>query len=92
MKWNLLNTNIYPPISDWTDLDGNPVYIGFKGEQYLNVGYIYAPYIPTLETPLVTEEDFMPGLNREELLSRYAETMVRPEYYGIINPAGDEVE
>ena len=44
--------------------------------------FVYAPYVPLVFTPTIFEpNDFTP---RKGAMTRYAEQMVRPEYYGKI--------
>jgi len=58
----------------------NVILMGFKGSQFLETGAVYAPYIPLIMTPLVYDpETFTP---RKGIMTRYAKTMVRPEFYG----------
>jgi hypothetical protein len=48
-----------------------------------NLGYIYSPYVPLLQTPqLFDPNDFTP---RRSVMSRYATQMINPEYYGTIS-------
>lgn len=56
--------------------------LGFKGDTFLETGYVYAPYVPLLVTPTIFEpENFTP---RKAVMTRYATQMVRPEFYGVI--------
>lgn len=58
------------------------ILIGFKGDSFLETGYVYAPYVPLLITPTIFEpNDFTP---RKAVMTRYASQMVRPEFYGVI--------
>jgi hypothetical protein len=64
----------------------NLILLGFRGSQFLETGAVFAPYIPLIMTPLVYDpETFTP---RKGLLTRYAKTMVRPEFYGKIYVSG----
>lgn len=57
----------------------NLILMGYKGQQFLETGAVYAPYIPLLMTPLVYDpETFVP---RKGVMTRYAKKMVRPEFY-----------
>lgn len=63
----------------------NVILMGYKGNQFLETGAVFAPYIPLIMTPLVYDpETFTP---RKGLLTRYAKKMVRPEYYATIKVA-----
>jgi uncharacterized protein YjgD (DUF1641 family) len=57
----------------------NTILMGFRGNQFLETGAVYAPYIPVMTTPLVYDpETFTP---RKGIMTRYAKKMVRPEFY-----------
>jgi len=61
-------------------LTENLILLGFRGQQFLESGAVYAPYIPLIMTPLVYDPDtFTP---RKGIMTRYAKKMLRPEFYG----------
>ena len=67
----------------------NVILMGFRGNQFLESGAVYAPYIPLIMTPLVMDPDtFTP---RKGIMTRYAKKMVRPEYYGKVLVADTNV-
>ena len=58
----------------------NTILMGFRGNQFLECGAVYAPYVPLIMTPLVYDpQTFTP---RKGIMTRYAKKMIRPEYYG----------
>ena len=58
----------------------NTVLMGFRGNQFLETGAVYAPYIPLMLTPLVYDpKNFIP---RRGVMTRYAKVVTRPEFYG----------
>ena len=58
----------------------NVILMGFRGNQFLETGAVYAPYVPLIMTPLVYDPNtFTP---RKGIMTRYAKKMIRPEYYG----------
>jgi hypothetical protein len=58
----------------------NTILMGFRGNQFLESGAVYAPYVPLIMTPLVYDpETFVP---RKGIMTRYAKKMVRSEFYG----------
>ena len=58
----------------------NTVLMGFRGNQFLETGAVYAPYIPLMLTPLVYDpNNFIP---RRGVMTRYAKIVTRPEFYG----------
>ena len=60
----------------------NLILLGFRGNNFLETGAVYAPYIPLIQTPLVYDPvNFTP---RRGVMTRYAKKIVRPEFYGLI--------
>jgi hypothetical protein len=60
----------------------NTILVGFRGNNFLETGAVYAPYIPLVQTPLVYDPvNFTP---RRGVMTRYAKKIVRPEFYGKI--------
>jgi len=60
----------------------NTILLGYKGNQFLETGAVYAPYVPLIMTPLIYDPvTFTP---RKGVMTRYAKKMLRPDYYGKI--------
>ncbi len=60
----------------------NKILVGYKGKNYLETGYVYAPYVPLIVTPtLFAPEDFTP---RKGVMTRYGKKMVRSDFYGTV--------
>ena len=60
----------------------NIILMGFRGNNFLETGAVYAPYIPLIQTPLVYDPvNFTP---RRGVMTRYAKKIVRPEFYGLV--------
>mgnify|MGYP003642572165 CR=1 FL=1 len=58
----------------------NIILMGFRGNQFLECGAVYSPYVPLIMTPLVYDPvNFTP---RKGVMTRYAKKVVRPEFYG----------
>jgi hypothetical protein len=51
----------------------------FKGKAFLEAGYIYAPYIPIMKTPILCENKLFQPTKR--LMSRYAEKQINGSLY-----------
>ena len=60
----------------------NVILLGYKGNSFLETGYVYAPYVPLVVTPtLYDPTDFTP---RKGVMTRYAKRMVRSDFYGVV--------
>lgn len=60
----------------------NRILIGLKGNTFLESGYIYAPYVPLILTPVIyAQEDFSP---RKGIMTRYGKKMVRADFYATV--------
>lgn len=60
----------------------NKILIGLKGDSFLETGYIYAPYVPLILTPVIyAQEDFTP---RKGIMTRYGKKMVRADFYATV--------
>lgn len=70
-------------------MQDNLILMGFRGNNFLETGAVYAPYIPLIQTPLVYDPvNFTP---RRGVMTRYAKKIVRPEFYGLIYVADTNV-
>lgn len=60
----------------------NKILIGLKGNTFLESGYVYAPYVPLILTPVIyAQEDFTP---RKGIMTRYGKKMVRSDFYATV--------
>jgi hypothetical protein len=60
----------------------NKILVGYKGNGFLETGYVYAPYVPLIVTPTIYgPEDFTP---RKGVMTRYAKKLVRSDFYGTV--------
>ncbi len=60
----------------------NLILMGFRGNNFLETGAVYAPYIPLIQTPLVYDPvNFTP---RRGVMTRYAKKIVRSEFFGLV--------
>ena len=70
----------------WT---GDEMLVGYRGNQFLETGAVFAPYIPLIMTPLVYDPtNFTP---RKGVMTRYAKKVVRKDYYGVIKVTATNV-
>jgi len=64
----------------------NTILVGYKGNNFLESGAVYAPYIPLIMTPTIYDPtNFSP---RRGIMTRYAKEMTRGEFYGRIYVEG----
>jgi hypothetical protein len=60
----------------------NRILIGYKGDEWLSTGYVYAPYIPLIITPTVYDPvNFQPS---KAVMTRYAKQVIRGDMYGVL--------
>lgn len=58
----------------------NVALVGFKGENWLECGYVYCPYVPLIVTPTVYDPtNFTPT---RAVMTRYAKQIVRGDFFG----------
>jgi hypothetical protein len=53
-----------------------PEFVVLKGSQVLDVGYIFAPYIPVMKTPVL---DYKP---MKDIMTRYEKRVINNSFYG----------
>lgn len=56
----------------------NTFLVGYRGDLWLDTGYVYAPYMPLYTTPSITLSDFT---TRKGMGTRYAKRMVNSRMY-----------
>jgi len=56
--------------------------IGYKGDSFLDTGYVYSPYVPLMTTPTIQNADDF--INRKGLMSRYATSSLNPRFYATL--------
>jgi hypothetical protein len=60
----------------------NKILVGRRGSNFLESGYVYAPYVPLILTPVIYgQEDFTP---RKGIMTRYGKRMVRSDFFATI--------
>lgn len=60
----------------------NEILLGYKGQNFVDAGYVFAPYIPLQVTATFLDPDNFQF--RKAMRTRYAKKMVRPELYARI--------
>jgi hypothetical protein len=64
-------------------MPSNLMLIGHKGNNFMEAGYVYAPYIPLQMTNVIYDaDDFTP---RKGVMTRFAKKMVNNKFYAVIN-------
>jgi hypothetical protein len=60
----------------------NRILVGYKGGNYLETGYVYAPYVPLIMTQTIyNPQDFTPT---KGVMTRYGKKMIRSDYFGTV--------
>ena len=60
----------------------NRMLLGYKGNTFMETGYVYAPYIPLYTTPVIVDpNDFSP---RRGVMTRFAKKCVAPDFYATV--------
>lgn len=62
----------------------NKILMGYKGDNYLDSGYFFCPYVPLMQTPLVTDPDSF--CQRRLLYSRYGKKLLSngAKFYAVV--------
>lgn len=68
-RWKVIKNPFYP---------ANEFVVGYKGQSYLEGGYVYAPFLPLFTTPTTMLEDFV---NRKGVRTTYGKKMLNPYFY-----------
>lgn len=68
-RWKIIKDPFYPE---------NEFVVGYKGDSYLEGGYVYAPYLPLFTTPAVMLEDFV---SRKGVRTIYGKKILNPRFY-----------
>jgi hypothetical protein len=57
---------------------GNEYIMGYKGNSFLDAGYVFAPYIPLYTTPTYVFTDFV---GKKGMMSRYGKKVINNRFY-----------
>jgi len=68
-RWTIYKDPFFPT-SKWM--------IGYKGNSFLEAGYVYSPYIPMYTTPTIILDDF---LGRKGIATQYGKKVINGRYY-----------
>ena len=80
--WYNRNGDVIRVDDNDSSIDMKQYLIGYKGNSYMDIGYVYAPYIPAQLTPVISEfNSFVP---KKTIQSRYAATKINTNYYGVV--------
>ncbi len=60
----------------------NKMLIGYKGSSFLETGFVYAPYVPLIVTPVIYKHDDLTPV--KGVMTRYAKQLVRSDFYGTV--------
>ncbi len=60
----------------------NKILVGYKGSSFLETGFVYAPYVPLIVTPVIYKYDDLTPT--KGVMTRYAKQLVRSDFYGSV--------
>ena len=60
----------------------NKILVGYKGSSFLETGFVYAPYVPLIVTPVVYKYDDLTPT--KGVMTRYAKQLTRSDFYGTV--------
>jgi len=61
-------------------LDADTFLVGWKGNSFLEAGYVFAPYVPLYTTPTYVLDDM---LNRKGMMSQYGVKAINGDFYAV---------
>lgn len=59
----------------------NKILMGYRGNSFLETGYVYAPYQPITTTPTIVDVDFQP---RKAVMSRFGRKVISGDFYSTV--------
>lgn len=85
-KYVLYKDPYFPTVNVGSGSGTGEILVGYKGQNFLDAGYVWAPYVPLqLTATFLDPDDFK---YRKGLRTRYATKMVRPEFYSKVTVTG----
>jgi hypothetical protein len=60
----------------------NKILVGYKGSSFLETGFVYAPYVPLIVTPVIYKYDDLTPT--KGVMTRYAKQLTRSDFYGTV--------
>lgn len=67
-------------------MQNNVAIMGYTGNSFLESGYVYAPYVPVMFTPVIHDPNtFVP---RKGMMTRYGKKLIRSDFFCRINITG----
>lgn len=60
----------------------NKILVGYKGSSFMETGFVYAPYVPLIVTPVIYKYDDLTPT--KGVMTRYAKQLVRSDFYGTV--------
>lgn len=85
-KYTLYKDPFFPTSNVGSGSGSGEILLGYKGQTFIDAGYVWAPYIPLQITATFLDPDNFQF--RKGLRTRYSVKMVRPEFYGKVTVNG----
>ena len=85
-KYVLYKDPFFPTTNVGSGSGSGQILLGYKGQTFIDAGYVWAPYVPLQVTATFLDPDNFQF--RKGLRTRYAIKMVRPEFFGTTTITG----
>lgn len=85
-KYVLYKDPFFPVVGAGTGSGTGDITLGYKGNTFIDAGFVWAPYVPLQVTATFLDPDDFQF--RKGMRTRYAKRMVRSEFYGNISVTG----
>lgn len=85
-KYILYKDPFFPVANVGSGSGNGDVLMGYKGNTFIDAGYVWAPYVPLQMTATFLDPNDMQF--RKGVRTRYAKKMLRPEFYRVVKTTG----
>jgi len=85
-KWMLFKDTFFPVNNEGSGSGVGDILMGYKGNSFIDAGYVYAPYVPLQITSTFLNPDNLKNI--KAFRTRYATKMLRSEFYQRVRVTG----
>lgn len=85
-KWVVYKDTFFPTTAVGSGSGYGDILMGYKGQNWIDAGYVWAPYVPLqITATFLDPNDFQ---HRKGVRTRYAKKLVREEFYQRVRVSG----